>query len=42
MEINGHFWGTSGANPGGGAGWIPRSRMDAGYLSGFKVRHVKY
>jgi cell wall-associated NlpC family hydrolase len=24
MKINGHFFGTSGSNPGGGAGWIPQ------------------
>lgn len=41
MEINGHFFGTSGANPGGGAGWIPRGALSPGYLSGFVVRHPK-
>jgi hypothetical protein len=39
MEINGHFFGTSAANPGGGAGWIPRQHIDASYLSAFVVRH---
>jgi hypothetical protein len=39
MEINGHFFGTSGANPGGGAGWIPRQHIDATYLSRFVARH---
>jgi hypothetical protein len=39
MEINGHFWGTSGTNPGGGAGWIPRSAIGPQYLSGFVARH---
>lgn len=40
LEINGHFWGTSAANPGGGAGWIPRSHISPGYLAGFKARHA--
>lgn len=40
MEIDGKFFGTSGSNPGGGAGWIPRSKMDKAYLKGFKVGHV--
>jgi hypothetical protein len=39
MEINGHFWGTSGTNPGGGAGWIPRSAISAQYLKNFTARH---
>jgi hypothetical protein len=39
MEVNGHFWGTSHSNPGGGAGWIPRSVMDPAYLKGFSVHH---
>ena len=39
MEINGHFWGTSASNPGGGAGWIPRSQISDGYLKGFVARH---
>lgn len=41
MEINGHFWGTSGTNPGGGAGWIPRSAISDSYLKGFVARHPK-
>jgi hypothetical protein len=39
MEINGHFWGTSRANPGGGAGWIPRSAISPAYLGQFTARH---
>lgn len=39
MEINGHFWGTSSTNPGGGAGWIPRSAISPAYLQGFTARH---
>jgi hypothetical protein len=39
MEINGHFWGTSATNPGGGAGWIPRGAISSQYLSGFVARH---
>lgn len=39
MEINGHFWGTSRANPGGGAGWIPRSAIPDSYLKNFVARH---
>lgn len=39
MEINGHFWGTSKSNPGGGAGWIPRSVISKDYLSRFTARH---
>jgi hypothetical protein len=39
LEINGHFWGTSGTNPGGGAGWIPRAAISSQYLSGFVARH---
>lgn len=34
MSIDGHFFGTSGANPGGGAGWFPGSAR-----AGFTVRH---
>jgi hypothetical protein len=30
MKINGRFFGTSGSNPGGGAGWIDRSRFRPG------------
>jgi hypothetical protein len=39
MEIKGHFWGTSASNPGGGAGWIPRSAISPQYLQGFTARH---
>lgn len=39
MSVMGRFAGTSGQNPGGGAGWI--SRPDGGYLSGFTVRHFE-
>ena len=39
VEIGGHFWGTSGDNPGGGAGWIPRSKISKAYLSKFTARH---
>jgi hypothetical protein len=39
MEIDGHFFGTSGTNPGGGAGWIPRAAIGSQYLSGFVARH---
>lgn len=39
MEINGRFWGTSASNPGGGAGWIPRSAISPAYLKRFAVRH---
>lgn len=34
MSIDGHFFGTSGANPGGGAGWFNGSARP-----GFAVRH---
>ncbi len=39
MEINGHFFGTSAANPGGGAGWIPREHIPPSYLAAFVARH---
>lgn len=39
LEVDGHFWGTSHSNPGGGAGWIPRGALPASYLSGFVARH---
>lgn len=39
MEIGGHFWGTSDANPGGGAGWIPREHISKAYLARFTPRH---
>lgn len=41
MEIDGRFWGTSASNPGGGAGWIPRSKISASYLSRFTARHSR-
>jgi hypothetical protein len=40
MEIDGHFWGTSASNPGGGAGWIPRSKISQDYLRNFTARHA--
>ena len=40
VEIGGHFWGTSRSNPGGGAGWIPRSQISQAYLSRFTARHI--
>lgn len=39
MEIDGHFFGTSGTNPGGGAGWIPRKAISKQYLAQFTARH---
>lgn len=39
MEIDGHFYGTSASNPGGGPGWIPRAKISPSYLAGFTVRH---
>ncbi len=36
MSLGGRFFGTSGSNPGGGAGWMPKP--SAGYLSGFAKR----
>lgn len=41
MKINGKFFGTSGSNPGGGAGWIEADDISPGYLSGFTARHSK-
>lgn len=41
MEINGHFFGTSGANPQGGPGWIPRTHISKDYLSRFTARHPR-
>ena len=41
MKINGRFFGTSGSNPGGGAGWIPSSAVSGDYLKGFTARHRK-
>jgi cell wall-associated NlpC family hydrolase len=40
MKINGHFFGTSASNPGGGAGWIKQSNISPGYLAGFTARHA--
>lgn len=40
MKINGHFFGTSGSNPGGGAGWIPQSKISRDYLKNFTARHL--
>jgi TP901 family phage tail tape measure protein len=39
MRIGGRYFGTSGTNPGGGAGWMPDP--GAGYRSGFVQRHFK-
>lgn len=39
LEIDGHFFGTSKSNPGGGAGWIPRGQISTQYLKGFTARH---
>lgn len=39
MKINGHFFGTSRTNPGGGAGWIPQGAISKEYLSRFTARH---
>src|SRR4051812_28783052 len=41
MEIDGHFFGTSHANPRGGAGWIPRAHISPDYLKAFTVRHPR-
>lgn len=35
------YFGTSSANPGGGAGWIPDSEFSASYLAEFQKRHPK-
>jgi hypothetical protein len=42
IVVNGRerFFGTSRSNPGGGAGWIPASQLNSGYLSRFTVRHL--
>jgi hypothetical protein len=40
MSIAGHFFGTSASNPGGGAGWIPKSQISPAYLKGFVARHL--
>lgn len=39
MEIDGHFFGTSHSNPGGGAGFIPRKDISKAYLAQFVARH---
>ena len=39
MVIDGHFFGTSRSNPGGGPGWIPRALITPSYLAHFDVRH---
>lgn len=39
MEIDGHFFGTSHENPGGGAGWIPHEKVSKQYLAQFVARH---
>jgi hypothetical protein len=41
MKINGHFFGTSSTNPGGGAGWIPQKAIPKGYLKDFTARHPR-
>lgn len=41
MKIGNRFFGTSKANPGGGAGWIPAKNVSPEYLKGFTVRHPK-
>jgi hypothetical protein len=38
MTINGRGFGTSGENPGGGAGWFT---PDSSYMAGFTARHPK-
>lgn len=40
MSIAGKFFGTSASNPGGGAGWIPRSQISPQYLKNFTARHL--
>lgn len=40
MKIDGHFFGTSATNPGGGAGWIKQSAISPSYLKGFTARHA--
>lgn len=39
MNIDGHFFGTSSTNPGGGAGWIPQADVSPAYLKNFVARH---
>jgi len=38
MSLGGRFFGTSGSNPGGGAGWF--DRPSDSYLAAFQVRHA--
>jgi hypothetical protein len=40
MSVGGKFFGTSKSNPGGGAGWIPRSQVSKSYLANFTARHL--
>jgi hypothetical protein len=40
LEVDGHFWGTSATNPGGGPGWIPRRALPPSYLRQFTARHA--
>lgn len=40
MKIDGHMFGTSASNPGGGAGWIKQDQISPAYLKGFTVRHA--
>lgn len=40
MRIDGHWFGTSASNPGGGAGWIPQALISPAYLRGFTLRHL--
>jgi hypothetical protein len=40
LEVDGHFWGTSATNPGGGPGWIPRKALPPSYLAQFTARHA--
>lgn len=39
MSIGGKFFATSASNPGGGAGWVPKSKITPEYLKGFTARH---
>ena len=40
MKVGNRFFGTSSANPRGGAGWIPSSKVSKQYLSRFTARHL--
>lgn len=40
MRIGNKFFGTSGSNPGGGAGWIEKEDISPGYLDAFTARHL--